>query len=78
MDFFTHEETTCLDAEYGAGQAGDESRAECKAGQEGDKSAICQENGEWKLVEDRCIIIEIKEQLIESEVGHSRVRGVVF
>lgn len=66
--FLTLEETICFDAEYGAGQEGDESRAECKVGQEGDKSAICLETGDWKLIENRCIIIEIKEQLIESEV----------
>lgn len=70
---FTYKEATCVNAEYGSGQAGDKSRAECKAGQEGDKSAICQETGEWKLIENRCIIIEIKEQLIESVVCDSHV-----
>lgn len=70
---FNCEETTCDNAEYGAGQAGDKSRAQCKAGQEGDKSAICQETGNWKLIEDRCILIEIKEQLLESVVGDLHV-----
>lgn len=67
---FNYKETTCDNAEYGAGQAGDKSRARCKAGQEGYKTAVCEEKGNWKLIEDRCIIIEIKEQLLESEVGH--------
>lgn len=73
---FDYEETTCDNAEYGSGQAGDISRAECEEGQEGVKIATCQETGQWKLIENRCIIIRIKEQLTESEVGDSLV--VVF
>lgn len=68
-----YEETTCDNTEYGPGQAGDTSHAECEEGQEGVKIATCQETGEWKLTENRCIIIAIKEQLIESKVGDSLV-----
>lgn len=70
---FDDEETTCDNAEYGSGQAGDTSRAECEVGQEGVKIATCQETGEWKLGENRCISIRIKEHLTESAVGDSLV-----
>lgn len=73
---FDYEETTCDNAEYGPGQAGDTSRAECDEGQQGVKIATCQETGEWTLIENRCIIIIIKQHLIQSEVGDSLV--VVF
>uniref|UniRef100_A0A7N8WPK7 Adhesion G protein-coupled receptor F7 n=1 Tax=Mastacembelus armatus TaxID=205130 RepID=A0A7N8WPK7_9TELE len=40
----------------------------CDKGQEGSKTAICQETGEWRLVRDTCIITKIKELLTESQV----------
>ncbi|KAM9840420.1 uncharacterized protein ACBR49_015813 isoform 3-T3 [Aulostomus maculatus] len=58
---------TCDDAPYGTGQVGDIAIIACDQGQEGNKSAICEETGEWKLTEDSCIITKIKELLIESE-----------
>ncbi|KAM9339668.1 adhesion G-protein coupled receptor F1-like [Symphorus nematophorus] len=60
-------EVKCNDAVYGAGQVNSKSSIGCDEGQEGTKTAVCQENGEWKLEEDTCIIIHIKELLIQSQ-----------
>ncbi|XP_022621871.1 adhesion G protein-coupled receptor F5-like [Seriola dumerili] len=61
------DDVRCDDAQYGVGRAGDRSSIECAQGQEGSKTAICQETGEWKLQEDTCIVTEIKELLIDSQ-----------
>lgn len=60
---------TCNDTVYGTGRAHDISSIGCDKGQEGRKSAVCQETGKWKLWEDTCIITNIKELLIFSKVG---------
>ncbi|XP_026174851.1 uncharacterized threonine-rich GPI-anchored glycoprotein PJ4664.02-like [Mastacembelus armatus] len=52
---------------YGIGRANDTSVIGCDKGQEGNKTATCQETGEWRLVRDTCIITTIKELLIESQ-----------
>ncbi|XP_023270945.1 uncharacterized protein LOC111661558 [Seriola lalandi dorsalis] len=57
----------CNDTQYGVGREGDRSSIECAQGQEGSKTAICQETGEWKLQEDTCIVTKIKELLIDSQ-----------
>ncbi|KAM8726509.1 adhesion G-protein coupled receptor F1-like [Acanthopagrus schlegelii] len=61
----------CNNAEYGTGRAGDISSIGCDKGQEGSKTATCQQTreeiGVWKLLEDTCIITEIKELLIDSQ-----------
>lgn len=59
----------CENAQYGTGRVGDISNIECVEGQEGNKTAVCESTGEWKLIEDSCIITEIKELLIDSVVG---------
>lgn len=69
IQLFNSEEITCNNAEYGAGRDGDTSSTECGEGQEGNKRAVCRSTGEWKLTEDTCIIIAIKELLITSQVG---------
>ncbi|KAJ4929424.1 hypothetical protein JOQ06_005032 [Pogonophryne albipinna] len=60
------ESFTCKDAYYGDGRQGDKSIKECPTGQEGDKSAEC-DDGEWRLLEDTCVIKVIKELLVSSE-----------
>ncbi|XP_044025375.1 adhesion G protein-coupled receptor F5-like isoform X14 [Siniperca chuatsi] len=57
----------CDNAPYGTGRAGDISSIGCDNGQEGSRTAVCQETGEWKLMEDTCIITQIKELLIDSQ-----------
>ncbi|XP_026175038.1 adhesion G-protein coupled receptor F1-like [Mastacembelus armatus] len=57
----------CNDTQYGTGRADDMSVIGCDKGQEGSKTAICQETGEWRLVRDTCIITKIKELLTESQ-----------
>ncbi|XP_026173793.1 adhesion G protein-coupled receptor F5-like [Mastacembelus armatus] len=57
----------CNDTQYGVGRADDMSVIGCDKGQEGNKTAICQETGEWRLVRDTCIITTIKELLTESQ-----------
>nr|XP_029135202.1 adhesion G protein-coupled receptor F5-like [Labrus bergylta] len=61
------EDVKCDNAQYGTGRGGDISTIECGPGQEGRKSAVCQETGEWQLNEDSCIIPPIKELLIVSQ-----------
>uniref|UniRef100_UPI0037E7FD21 adhesion G protein-coupled receptor F5-like n=1 Tax=Semicossyphus pulcher TaxID=241346 RepID=UPI0037E7FD21 len=61
------DDVKCDDAQYGTGRVGDISTIGCDKGQEGIKSAVCQETGEWKLVEDTCILTQIKELLIDSQ-----------
>lgn len=63
------EAATCNDSQFGAGQAEDTARIGCDTGQEGSKTAVCLETGEWKLVIDTCIITKIKNLFIVSEVG---------
>ncbi|XP_042358862.1 M cell-type agglutination protein mam3-like isoform X2 [Plectropomus leopardus] len=58
---------TCEDPQYGAGQVGDISSIGCDKDHEGSKTAICLETGEWKFLEDTCIVTQIKELLIDSE-----------
>ncbi|XP_059212958.1 uncharacterized protein LOC131991519 [Centropristis striata] len=57
----------CNKDPYGDGKVGDISEIECDSGQEGSKTAVCQETGEWKLQKDTCIIVQVKELLIVSE-----------
>lgn len=59
----------CESELYGSGRVEDVSRIGCDEGQEGNRTAICQATRKWKLIEDTCIIIEIKELLIGSGVG---------
>ncbi|XP_027140127.1 uncharacterized protein adgrf8 [Larimichthys crocea] len=66
MTIFTTD-IICDDAQYGPGRLQDISTIACGNGQEGSKTAVCQETREWKLIENTCIVIEIKELLIESQ-----------
>uniref|UniRef100_A0A3B5M164 Uncharacterized protein n=1 Tax=Xiphophorus couchianus TaxID=32473 RepID=A0A3B5M164_9TELE len=59
----------CDNDVYGSGRTGDKATAMCPVGLEGHKSAVCQASGEWKLVEDSCIVTKINELLINSVVG---------
>lgn len=59
---------TCKDDRYGIGQQGHTSTIGCEEGLEGSSTAVCQPSGEWKFVEDTCIVTAIKELLIFSEV----------
>uniref|UniRef100_A0A3B5QJZ5 Adhesion G protein-coupled receptor F5-like n=1 Tax=Xiphophorus maculatus TaxID=8083 RepID=A0A3B5QJZ5_XIPMA len=56
----------CYNDVYGSGRTGDKATAMCPVGLEGHKSAVCQASGEWKLVEDSCIVTKINELLINS------------
>ncbi|XP_035534980.1 adhesion G protein-coupled receptor F5-like [Morone saxatilis] len=56
----------CRDSQYGVGQQDDTSTIGCGKGQEGSKTAVCQEK-KWKLIEDTCILSQIKELLIVSQ-----------
>uniref|UniRef100_A0A3Q1GE32 Adhesion G protein-coupled receptor F5-like n=1 Tax=Acanthochromis polyacanthus TaxID=80966 RepID=A0A3Q1GE32_9TELE len=56
----------CNDTQYGTGREDDTVSARCDAGQEGEKTARCQ-NGQWRLVQDTCIVVQIKLLLIESQ-----------
>ncbi|XP_040919847.1 uncharacterized threonine-rich GPI-anchored glycoprotein PJ4664.02-like isoform X2 [Toxotes jaculatrix] len=58
---------TCTDDQYGSGRTGDRSSIGCDKGQEGSKTAVCLETGEWKLEKDTCIVTQIKELLIDSQ-----------
>ncbi|XP_077408736.1 uncharacterized protein LOC144039350 isoform X2 [Vanacampus margaritifer] len=58
---------TCNDLLYGTGRPGDISSIACDPGQEGSRSAICRDTGEWILLEDNCIVTEIKDLLFVSE-----------
>uniref|UniRef100_A0A3B5B4Z1 Adhesion G protein-coupled receptor F7 n=1 Tax=Stegastes partitus TaxID=144197 RepID=A0A3B5B4Z1_9TELE len=60
----------CNDTQYGTGREGDRASIRCDEDQEGAKTARCQ-NGQWRLEQDTCIIIEIKRLLIGSQVGDS-------
>ncbi|KAF6714715.1 Adhesion G protein-coupled receptor F5 [Oryzias melastigma] len=57
---------TCDNEQYGKGQEGDEAEVMCPEGQEGYKKAKCQ-GDMWKVLEDTCILTQIKELFIESE-----------
>ncbi|XP_078030247.1 uncharacterized protein LOC117252677 isoform X8 [Epinephelus lanceolatus] len=61
------EEFKCKDPPYGTGRVNDISTIGCDNGQEGSRTAVCQETGEWNILEDTCIITQIKELLIDSE-----------
>ncbi|XP_075315945.1 uncharacterized protein LOC142375689 [Odontesthes bonariensis] len=52
---------------YGIGREGDRASIMCDEGQQGNKTAECQKTGDWKLVEDTCIVTKINELLIESQ-----------
>lgn len=56
----------CDDVDFGTGRVGDTSVIGCAKGQVGNKTAVCENNGKWKLTEDLCIVEEINELLIES------------
>nr|XP_057946428.1 uncharacterized protein LOC131140210 isoform X2 [Doryrhamphus excisus] len=57
----------CTDSLYGSGRLDDVSTIACDAGQEGSRTAICRDTGEWSLLEDNCIVTEIKDLLLVSE-----------
>lgn len=61
------EAVTCDDAQFGSGRVNDISRIGCGEGQEGEKTAICQENGRWRLVSDTCIIVPVQELFLASQ-----------
>ncbi|XP_051264208.1 uncharacterized protein LOC127367939 isoform X50 [Dicentrarchus labrax] len=56
----------CDDNQYGAGRQGDTSTIGCGKGQEGSKTAVCEER-KWKLTEDTCILTQIKDLVIVSQ-----------
>ncbi|MED6261193.1 hypothetical protein ATANTOWER_002129 [Ataeniobius toweri] len=58
---------TCNSPEYGDGRTNDRAVGKCEEGQTGAKIAVCLVSGNWKLVEDTCIVTVIKELLIGSE-----------
>ncbi|XP_015259695.1 PREDICTED: adhesion G protein-coupled receptor F5-like [Cyprinodon variegatus] len=57
----------CNDDEYGAGRTGDRAEGKCEEGQTGAKIVECLASGNWKLVEDNCIVAIINELQIEAE-----------
>ncbi|XP_068564840.1 adhesion G protein-coupled receptor F5-like isoform X2 [Cebidichthys violaceus] len=61
------DDVVCNAPPYGEGQEGDISSIGCDEGLEGFKKAQCQSSGEWRFLEDTCIVTEIKELLIDSE-----------
>ncbi|XP_056150188.1 adhesion G-protein coupled receptor F1-like [Lampris incognitus] len=61
------ESVTCQSDLYGSGRVNDISNPGCAAGEMGNKTAICQENGAWRLLEDTCIVTEIRDLLTESQ-----------
>ncbi|XP_077598857.1 adhesion G protein-coupled receptor F5-like [Stigmatopora nigra] len=62
-----NDDATCKDTLYGNGRPGDISSIACDPGQEGSRTAICKDTGEWSLLEDNCIVTEIKDLQIVSE-----------
>uniref|UniRef100_A0A8C6S378 Adhesion G protein-coupled receptor F5-like n=1 Tax=Neogobius melanostomus TaxID=47308 RepID=A0A8C6S378_9GOBI len=72
------EPVTCNDATYGTGRVGDTSVVGCEKGQLGNKTAVCDSNGKWKLIKDVCIVEEINELLIESgDLNEAKVPAFV-
>ncbi|XP_055005245.1 mucin-2-like [Boleophthalmus pectinirostris] len=61
------EPPACVDNIYGTGRVGDISVIGCDTGQEGSRTAVCETSGRWRLMDDTCIVEEIKELLTESE-----------
>lgn len=66
---FLAKDVACNDPLYGSGRPNDVSTAACDPGQEGSRTAICRETGEWILLEDTCIVTAIKDLLVVSEVS---------
>ncbi|XP_019751776.1 adhesion G protein-coupled receptor F5-like isoform X3 [Hippocampus comes] len=62
-----NENVACNDPLYGSGRPNDVSTAACDPGQEGSRTAICRETGEWILLEDTCIVTAIKDLVVVSE-----------
>uniref|UniRef100_A0A3Q1CMB3 Adhesion G protein-coupled receptor F5-like n=1 Tax=Amphiprion ocellaris TaxID=80972 RepID=A0A3Q1CMB3_AMPOC len=60
------ESVECNNTQYGTGREGDTASARCDAGQEGEKIARCQ-NRQWRLVQDTCILVQIRLLLIGSQ-----------
>ncbi|XP_028461681.1 adhesion G protein-coupled receptor F4-like [Perca flavescens] len=56
---------TCVDTHYGSGRVGDISRIGCDVGQDGSRTAVCQQTG-WTLLQDTCIVTAINNLLIFS------------
>nr|XP_061806807.1 adhesion G protein-coupled receptor F5-like [Nerophis lumbriciformis] len=67
VKWFQGSNITCRDRLYGNGRPGDISTTACDPGLEGSRTAQCQATGEWILLEDNCILTEIKDLLIDSE-----------
>ncbi|XP_035860708.1 uncharacterized threonine-rich GPI-anchored glycoprotein PJ4664.02-like [Sander lucioperca] len=64
MNIFT-EVPKCDNSQYGTGRVGDESSIGCGVGQDGSRTAVCQQTG-WTLLQDTCIVIAINNLLIAS------------
>ncbi|XP_039638413.1 adhesion G protein-coupled receptor F4-like [Perca fluviatilis] len=64
MNIFT-QVPTCVGTPYGSGQVGDISRIGCDVGQDGSRTAVCQQTG-WMLLQDTCIITAINNLFIVS------------
>ncbi|XP_051909288.1 adhesion G protein-coupled receptor F5-like [Hippocampus zosterae] len=62
-----NENVACNDPLYGSGRPNDVSTVACDPGQEGSRTAVCRETGEWILLEDTCIVTAIKDLLVVSE-----------
>ncbi|XP_054617570.1 uncharacterized protein LOC129172146 isoform X3 [Dunckerocampus dactyliophorus] len=62
-----NDNVVCNDPLYGTGRLDDLSTIACDAGLEGSRTAICRDTGEWSLLEDICIVTEIKDLLLVSE-----------
>lgn len=71
---FHSEVVVCNAPPYGQGDVGDRANALCPEGQMGSRTAECQATGEWRLVEDACILTEITVLVTESQVGKSAMQ----
>uniref|UniRef100_A0A8C9XAZ4 Adhesion G protein-coupled receptor F5 n=1 Tax=Sander lucioperca TaxID=283035 RepID=A0A8C9XAZ4_SANLU len=66
MNIFTEGKIPkCDNSQYGTGRVGDESSIGCGVGQDGSRTAVCQQTG-WTLLQDTCIVIAINNLLIAS------------
>lgn len=63
----------CDDTDYGTGNVGDKAIAACKEDEMGDRTAVCQKNGEWEEVENNCVLREVQLLLEQSEVMYFHI-----
>lgn len=69
---FSFSDFVCFnDIVFGDGLANDEAIGPCEVNEVGERTAVCRTNGTWEVIRENCILQQIHDLLMQSEVTRS-------